>query len=148
VLEVRRTENGHCIVVPGPKERVSRDLGTTSQTGRPPASRTLLCVQIRINCRIPAAGMRFQFRDRTVEVVGTIQEGIPGSFCRRIRLDQDRISVVEHLSGKLGQPLRVAVTGGAVSPPIDVTLQLIGQERTIARLDRAIRLVRARADAS
>jgi hypothetical protein len=33
MLEARRTENGRCIVVPGPKERVSRDLGTTSQTG-------------------------------------------------------------------------------------------------------------------
>jgi hypothetical protein len=34
MLEARRTENGRCIVVPGPKERVSRDLGTTSQSNR------------------------------------------------------------------------------------------------------------------
>lgn len=40
--------------------------------------------------------------------------------------------------GKLAQPLRVAVTGGAVSPPIDVTLHLIGQERTVKRIDKAI----------
>ncbi len=39
--------------------------------------------------------------------------------------------------GKLGQPLRVAVTGGAVSPPIDVTLALVGRDRTLARLHRA-----------
>ncbi len=32
--------------------------------------------------------------------------------------------------GKLGQPVRVAVTGGAVSPPIDVTVWLVGRERT------------------
>ena len=47
--------------------------------------------------------------------------------------------------GKLGQPIRVAVTGGPVSPPIDVTLWLVGQTRTIERLDRAIEFVRARA---
>jgi glutamyl-tRNA synthetase len=47
--------------------------------------------------------------------------------------------------GKLGQPLRVAVTGGPVSPPIDVTLYLVGRKRTLARLDNAIALVRARA---
>jgi len=47
--------------------------------------------------------------------------------------------------GKLGQPLRVAVTGGSVSPPIDVTLYLAGRKRTLARLDEAIDLIRARA---
>lgn len=40
--------------------------------------------------------------------------------------------------GKLGQPLRVAVTGGGVSPPIDITLELVGQPRTLARIDRAL----------
>lgn len=47
--------------------------------------------------------------------------------------------------GKIGQPLRVAVTGRAVSPPIDVTLALVGRERTLARLERAVALVEARA---
>ena len=47
--------------------------------------------------------------------------------------------------GKLGQPLRVAVTGGAVSPPIDVTLALVGRDKTLARLDRAIGFIEARA---
>ncbi len=47
--------------------------------------------------------------------------------------------------GKLGQPLRVAATGGAVSPPIDVTLTLIGRDRVLARVDRAIEYVKRRA---
>ena len=47
--------------------------------------------------------------------------------------------------GKLGQPMRVVVTGGPVSPPIDVTLSLAGQERTIRRLDHAIPIIEARA---
>jgi glutamyl-tRNA synthetase len=40
--------------------------------------------------------------------------------------------------GKIAQPLRVAVAGRAVSPPIDVTLALVGRERTLRRLDAAI----------
>jgi len=39
--------------------------------------------------------------------------------------------------GKVAQPLRVAVSGGTVSPPIDQTLALLGQERTLARLAAA-----------
>ena len=41
--------------------------------------------------------------------------------------------------GKLAQPLRVALTGTAVSPPIDVTTHLIGKARVLARIDRALR---------
>jgi glutamyl-tRNA synthetase len=42
--------------------------------------------------------------------------------------------------GKLGQPVRVAVTGGTVSPPIDVTLELVGRERVLRRLTQALSL--------
>jgi glutamyl-tRNA synthetase len=41
--------------------------------------------------------------------------------------------------GKVAQPIRVAVAGGTVSPPIDVTLEILGAQATIERLDRAIR---------
>jgi glutamyl-tRNA synthetase len=40
--------------------------------------------------------------------------------------------------GKLAQPLRIAVTGSTVSPPIDVTLVLLGRERTLERLGKVI----------
>jgi glutamyl-tRNA synthetase len=40
--------------------------------------------------------------------------------------------------GKVAQPLRVAVTGGTVSPPIDATLALLGRERVLQRLDRVL----------
>jgi glutamyl-tRNA synthetase len=40
--------------------------------------------------------------------------------------------------GKVAQPLRVAVTGGTISPPIDATLALLGSQRTLARLDKAL----------
>lgn len=39
--------------------------------------------------------------------------------------------------GKVAQPLRVAVCGSAVSPPIDATVTLIGKARAVARLQRA-----------
>ena len=40
--------------------------------------------------------------------------------------------------GKVAQPLRVALTGGTVSPPIDVTVKIIGKTETLQRLDKAI----------
>jgi len=40
--------------------------------------------------------------------------------------------------GKIAQPVRVAVTGTAVSPPIDATLALLGRERALARLDAVL----------
>jgi glutamyl-tRNA synthetase len=40
--------------------------------------------------------------------------------------------------GKVAQPIRVAVSGTAVSPPIDGTLEILGRETTLARIDRAI----------
>jgi len=40
--------------------------------------------------------------------------------------------------GKVGQPLRVAVTGGSFSPPIDQTLELLGRQRSLRRIERAI----------
>jgi glutamyl-tRNA synthetase len=44
--------------------------------------------------------------------------------------------------GKVAQPIRVAVAGGTVSPPIDVTLEILGREETLLRLERAIRTAR------
>lgn len=40
--------------------------------------------------------------------------------------------------GKLAQPLRLALTGGTVSPPIDCTLRLLGKTRSLARLRQFI----------
>jgi len=41
--------------------------------------------------------------------------------------------------GKVAQPLRVAVSGGAVSRPIDFTVALLGKEKTCARIEAAMR---------
>ncbi len=43
--------------------------------------------------------------------------------------------------GKLGQPIRVAVTGGKVSPGIFETLALVGREKSLARLRAAAEML-------
>ena len=40
--------------------------------------------------------------------------------------------------GKIAQPLRIALTGGPVSPPIDQTLVYIGREQTLARISACL----------
>ena len=45
--------------------------------------------------------------------------------------------------GKVAQPVRVAVTGGTVSPPMGPTLALLGSERVLERLEKAIAFIKA-----
>jgi len=40
--------------------------------------------------------------------------------------------------GKLAQPVRILVSGGPVSPPIDATLDLLGRDETVKRLNAGI----------
>lgn len=48
--------------------------------------------------------------------------------------------------GKVGMPLRVAVTGGGNSPALDMTLTLIGKARSLSRIELAIRYIEQRTD--
>ncbi|URL01766.1 glutamate--tRNA ligase [Avibacterium sp. 20-126] len=45
--------------------------------------------------------------------------------------------------GKVGMPLRVAVTGAGQSPSMDITLVGIGRERSLARIQKAIDFIQA-----
>lgn len=47
--------------------------------------------------------------------------------------------------GKVAQPLRVAVCGNSVSPAIDITLCLIGRDRTLSRIEKAITYIKSMA---
>jgi glutamyl-tRNA synthetase len=40
--------------------------------------------------------------------------------------------------GKLAQPIRLAVCGGTVSPPIDATLEILGRKESLSRLRKGI----------
>jgi len=48
--------------------------------------------------------------------------------------------------GKVAQPLRVAVCGAGMSPSIDVTLELLGREKTLQRMKRAIEYINSKKD--
>lgn len=59
--------------------------------------------------------------------------------------DTDLHQVIEDIAkqfemklGKVAQPVRIAVTGSTVSPPLNVTLRLIGKKRVLERLDRIL----------
>ena len=45
--------------------------------------------------------------------------------------------------GKVAQPLRIAVCGTGVSPSIDITLAILGREKTLSRLQRAITFIQS-----
>ncbi len=45
--------------------------------------------------------------------------------------------------GKVAQPLRVALTGSTISPPIGETLAILGKDETLARIDRCLSKISA-----
>lgn len=49
--------------------------------------------------------------------------------------------------GKVAQPVRVALTGNTISPPIDMTIRMLGKARVVARLERAIAWINSLATA-
>ena len=66
-----------------------------------------------------------------------------------VSLKAELESIAEELAigfGKIGQPLRVAITGAGASPDIGDTLELIGKERSLVRIASAIDYVKARAE--
>ncbi len=57
---------------------------------------------------------------------------------------QDTATELEVGMGKVGMPLRVAVTGCGQSPSMDVTLEAIGRDRTLARIQQAIDFIESK----
>ena len=45
--------------------------------------------------------------------------------------------------GKYAQPVRIAVSGSTVTPPLDVTLDLLGKSSTLHRIDRCLAAAKA-----
>lgn len=111
-----------------------------------------------------AASARYCYEDFDVIDAKSAKKHLRPVILEPFKVARERLAALEHWGqtgiheviesvatdfdinmGKLGQPVRVAVTGGPVSPPIDITLWLVGQERTIRRMDHAIGLIEARA---
>ena len=57
---------------------------------------------------------------------------------------QDTADELEVGMGKVGMPLRVAITGSGQSPSLDITLRLIGKDRAISRISRALAFIAER----
>ena len=79
--------------------------------------------------------------DVTLERLETLRERLAGAEWNRDALDQAVRGLAEELevgAGKVIHPLRVSLTGQAASPGIFDVLLLLGRERSLQRVDRAI----------
>jgi glutamyl-tRNA synthetase len=75
---------------------------------------------------------------RLAEQLRALPEWDPPS----LRLALEQVATAAGLKiGKLAQPLRVALTGGTVSPSIDSTMWLLGRARVLRCLDHALALM-------
>ena len=83
---------------------------------------------------------------KTMEVLETIKKHLPDIFTKTEDKTEELIkSLSENLGVKLGDfimPLRVAITGSNVSPPIIGSLKVLGIEKTTARIDRVINILK------
>lgn len=91
------------------------------------------------------------FKGQAAQVLEAFREALEAvEDWRAPRLHEVVVQVAEALGlklGKVAQPLRVALTGGAVSPSIDLTLELLGKARSLARIERALACIRAQGPA-
>ncbi|UDG79553.1 glutamate--tRNA ligase [Candidatus Steffania adelgidicola] len=69
------------------------------------------------------------------EKLATLSVWTPDSIYAALEKTADELQVS---IGKIGMPLRVAVTSRAQSPALDVTVHAIGQSRSLARIDLAL----------
>ncbi len=71
------------------------------------------------------------------EVIGALEAQEPFSAPAIHALISETAAAKGVALGKLAQPLRLAVCGGTVSPPIDATLEILGRAEALARLRTA-----------
>ena len=77
--------------------------------------------------------------ERLRELFATVDPWCPEAIQRAF----ERVMSEFHLGlGKIAQPVRIAVTGGTVSPGIFEVLDVLGQARTLRRFDSALTLAR------
>jgi glutamyl/glutaminyl-tRNA synthetase len=82
-------------------------------------------------------GAGFAMLEKLAEVLANQADWTAGALETQIKAVCEREGVG---LGKVAQPLRVAVSGGTISPAIFDTLVLLGKDRTIARIRRALAL--------
>ena len=72
--------------------------------------------------------------DNALEALSGLDSWEVGSIEVELRELSEKLGIG---AGKTFQPLRVAVTGSSVSPPLFESLAALGRERTIRRIERA-----------
>jgi glutamyl-tRNA synthetase len=71
--------------------------------------------------------------------VRPILEGVADWTAHNLEAAVNRYCETKGLGlGKVAQPIRVAVSGGTVSPPIFESLEMLGRERTLSRMNRCL----------
>jgi len=86
--------------------------------------------------------LRKQGAKEALQLAKTSLADLPQWTCAAIQ--QAIEDICQHLDVKLGkvaQPIRVAVTGTTVSPPLFETLELLGQKRTIDRITKTLQML-------
>lgn len=76
-----------------------------------------------------------ELRDALISLEGFVSSRIEDVFMSIIRKHNLKL-------GDLAQPVRVVITGTAVSPGIFDVLEIVGKEKTIKRLERAIEIIK------
>ena len=78
--------------------------------------------------------------------LGTLQEALAGVTWDQETLEEVARELAEEMeigAGKLFQPLRLALTGSSASPGIFDVLVLLGRERSLERIERAVNILRS-----
>ncbi|MEQ1439591.1 glutamate--tRNA ligase [Fontimonas sp. SYSU GA230001] len=84
-----------------------------------------------------------------LEALASVLAGLPAWTAEALHAAVNGFAESRGLGlGKVAQPIRVAVAGMAVSPPIDQTLALLGRTRTLARLTAAVEHVHGKSRAN
>lgn len=100
---------------------------------------------------LDAAAAKKHLRPVVAPPLTRIQEQLAGldswEKSRLHKVVEETAAEFEMKLGKIAQPLRVAVTGAGVSPSIDDTLYLLGRERCLRGLERALEYIKQRAEA-
>ena len=96
----------------------------------------------------PAAAKKYLSADSATLLKALHDALVAVEAWREPDLNAAMARVLEAQSVKLGaiaQPLRVAISGGAATPPIDTTLRLVGRQRSLARIRNALNFIADRA---
>jgi glutamyl-tRNA synthetase len=87
-----------------------------------------------------------QFKEATLPILESLKQqysGLDNWVAEAIhQVVENTVNTLEVGFGKVGQPLRLAVTGHGKSPSIDVTLELLGKEKTLQRLEQAVEYIK------